>query len=108
MASGEAMSVPVTATPESTDAQRRVVEEPAQRKALLTAGAKTCKTFTLVRRIVSEGLARGSPRGGLLARHLGKLRNEGLAGRTVSYGTSSREPYRQCHGAQTFEDLPSA
>ncbi|WP_406359362.1 hypothetical protein OID55_41290 [Streptomyces sp. NBC_00715] len=62
MASGEAMSMSVTGTPELTDAQHHVVEEPAQCKALITAGAGTCKTLTLVRQIEhlgSEALAGG-------------------------------------------------
>ncbi|MFH8737175.1 UvrD-helicase domain-containing protein [Streptomyces sp. NPDC017964] len=48
--------------PVLTDVQRRIVEEPAERKALVTAGAGTGKTFTLVKRIeylVSQGLAGG-------------------------------------------------
>ncbi|MGA5165701.1 MULTISPECIES: UvrD-helicase domain-containing protein [Streptomyces] len=56
------MTASTATAPELTDAQRRIVEEPAGRKALVTAGAGTGKTFTLVRRLeylVSEGLASG-------------------------------------------------
>ena len=54
------MTASAAAAAELTATQRRIVEAPAERKALVTAGAGTGKTFTLVRRIdhlVSEGLA---------------------------------------------------
>ncbi|RNG33579.1 UvrD-helicase domain-containing protein [Streptomyces botrytidirepellens] len=56
------MTASRASAPALTDVQRRIVEEPAERKALVTAGAGTGKTFTLVRRIeylVSEGLTGG-------------------------------------------------
>ncbi|MGW5860797.1 UvrD-helicase domain-containing protein [Streptomyces sp. NPDC055239] len=62
MAQDEPVTGSITATVELTDAQRRVVQESAHCKALVTAGAGTGKTLTLVRRIehlVSEGLAGG-------------------------------------------------
>ncbi|MFF1443350.1 UvrD-helicase domain-containing protein [Streptomyces sp. NPDC058295] len=62
MAQGEPVTGSMTDTVELTHAQRRVVQEPADGKVLVTAGAGTGKTFTLVRRIehlVSGGLAGG-------------------------------------------------
>ncbi|MFI8856309.1 UvrD-helicase domain-containing protein [Streptomyces prasinus] len=62
MAPEDPVTAPAAAADEPTDGQRRIIEEPAGRKVLVTAGAGTGKTFTLVRRIEhlsSEGLAGG-------------------------------------------------
>ncbi|MFJ8510152.1 UvrD-helicase domain-containing protein [Streptomyces avermitilis] len=62
MAQGDPVTGSMTGTVELTNAQRHVVQAPEHCKALITAGAGTGKTFTLVRRIehlVSEGLAGG-------------------------------------------------